>query len=60
MSNKFAVALKPEKRQDSQPSKKSQTIATKNKRPSARQGAKNIGLYFDTIVSRKLKTIAFD
>jgi hypothetical protein len=60
MSNKFAAALKPEKRQDSQPSKKSQTIATKNKRPSARQGAKHIGGYFDPIVSRQLKTIAVD
>jgi Antitoxin-like ribbon-helix-helix len=60
MSNKFAAALKTEKRQDSQPSKKSQTIATENKRPSARQGAKHIGGYFDPIVSRQLKTIAVD
>jgi len=60
MSNKFAAALKPEKRQEPQPSPESQTTTSTNKRPPARQGAKHIGGYFDPVVSRQLKTIAVD
>lgn len=60
MSNKFAAALKPEKRQDSQLSPEVQTKASKNKRPLARQRAKHIGGYFDPVVSKQLRTIALD
>jgi len=51
MSNKFASALKPERRPE--------VIASPHARPS-RKSAKHIGGYFDPVVSRQLRHIALE
>ncbi len=59
MSNKFATALKPERRDAPEAVPVTSAPASPHERPS-RKATKHIGAYFDPAVSKQLRQIALD
>ncbi len=58
-ANKFAAALKPEKKQPEPEPIRQVSAASPHDRPS-RRAAKHIGGYFDPTVSKQLRAIALE
>ena len=58
-ANKFAAALRPEKKPAEPPPRRPPSETSPHERPS-RRAAKHIGGYFDPAVSKQLRAIALD
>jgi hypothetical protein len=59
-ANKFAAALKSEKKQQPEPAAIQQAPASSPHARPSRRAAKHVGGYFDPVVSKQLRAIALE